>query len=673
MFRASSLVTCVSLAATLTVLGAAPALAQTAPAGNERVRVATAPNVPQPPAEAKPAPPRPPAEYTPPPPPEEMAPPPPPADKSVTTPPTTGESATTPPPPETATAPPVVELDPLVAQVRQALGSVKLRGVAQADRAAVVAFYAERTSTAWVTAEGYSARAREAMAEIAKADDWGLKAAAFELPPADLGDRSPAALADAEIKLSLAVLEYARHARGGRLEPSRVSRNFDQKPPLRDPKQVLQEVAATDAPAGYLRDLHPKHPQFRLLHQALLKVRADAGADHGPEKVQKLVRIPDGPVLKLGMRHPHVRLLRQRLRLPLPEGADDLYDSGVQEAVAAFQKTKRIRSNGQLNGRTRGALNDVETNRPAFGSEEQRLIVNMERWRWMPEDMGDFHVWDNIPEFQTRVLKSGRQVHQAKIIVGRVETQTVIFTANMRYVIFGPEWGVPDSIKVNELLPYLRPSLDSGFFGGFGGTDTRILEKHNLRVNLNGRPVDPSQIDWSTVDIRKYSFIQPSGPGNVLGAVKFRFPNRHDIYMHDTPQRELFEKTVRTFSHGCIRVHNPGRLAEVLLEEDKGWSSSRVKDMMAKGGNVDVTLTKQIPVHITYFTMVAGEDGQVRSFGDVYGHDKRVSAALSGRPMPLEPPPVATSSAPKQERKEREARQPRSFAADDVFSGLFGN
>jgi murein L,D-transpeptidase YcbB/YkuD len=159
----------------------------------------------------------------------------------------------------------------------------------------------------------------------------------------------------------------------------------------------------------------------------------------------------------------------------------------------------------------------------------------------------------------------------------------------------------------------------------------------------------------------------------VLGAVKFRFPNRHDIYMHDTPQRELFEKTVRTFSHGCIRVHNPGRLAEVLLEEDKGWSSSRVKDMMAKGGNVDVTLTKQIPVHITYFTMVAGEDGQVRSFGDVYGHDKRVSAALSGRPMPLEPPPVATSSAPKQERKEREARQPRSFAADDVFSGLFGN
>jgi murein L,D-transpeptidase YcbB/YkuD len=675
MFKASSLVACASLAATLAILGAAPVPAQTAPGGDTRLpRVATAPNIaqPPPPAETKPAPLPPPAEVAPPPPAEAA----PPAQPEAAQPPLPAreESATTPPAPDAAIAPPVVEIDPLLAQVREVLASKKLRGVVQADRAAAVAFYGERTATVWVTAEGYAVRAHDAMAEIAKAGDWGLSAAAFELPPADLADRSPAALADAEIKLSLAVLEYARHARGGRLDPSRVSRNFDQKPPLRDPRQVLQEVAATDAPAGYLRDLHPKHPQFGLLRQALLKVRAGAAAESGSGKPEKLVRIPDGPTLKLGMQHAHVRLLRQRLRLPLPDGAEDAYDLGVQEAVAAFQKTKGIRSNGQLNPRTRGALNNVETQRPVFGSEEQRLIVNMERWRWMPEDMGEFHVWDNIPEYQTRVLKRGQWVHQAKIIVGRAETQTVIFSANMRYVIFGPEWGVPDSIKINEILPYLRPSMDSGGFFGFGSgaTDTRILEKHNLRVSQNGKPVDASQIDWSSVDIKKYNFIQPSGPGNVLGAVKFRFPNRHDIYMHDTPQRELFDKAVRTFSHGCIRVHNPGRFAEVLLEEDRGWSAARVKDMMAKGGNVEVSLTKQIPVHITYFTMVAGEDGQVRSFGDVYGHDKRVSAALSGRPMPLEPPPMS-SATPKQERKEKEARRPRSYASDDVFSGLFGN
>jgi murein L,D-transpeptidase YcbB/YkuD len=571
--------------------------------------------------------------------------------------------------------PPVVELDPLVAQVRQLLGATKLRGVAPADRAAAVAFYAERTAAIWVTADGYTARARDAMAEIAKADDWGLSAKAFELPAADLADRSPAALADAEIKLSLAVLKYARHARGGRLEPSQVSRNFDQKPPLRDPKLVLQDVAATETPGSYLRDLHPKHPQFGLLRQALLKARA--GNAQPETKAETVVQLPDGPVLKLGMEHPDVALLRRRLNLISPAGAENLYDLGVQEAVAEYQRKNGFRPDGMVGARTRAALNGVGLQRPAaFGSEETRLVINMERWRWMPEDLGEFHVWDNIPEYQTRVLKRGQVVHQGKIIVGKPETQTVIFSANMRYVIFGPEWGVPDSIKRKEILPYLRPSFETGGFfgfGGFGSTDTRILEKHNLRVTLNGRPVDASQIDWSTVDIRKYSFIQPAGPGNVLGAVKFRFPNKHDIYMHDTPQRELFEKTVRTFSHGCMRVHNPGRLAEVLLEEDKGWSAARVRELMARGAegsSYEATLSKQVPVHVTYFTMVAGEDGEIRSFGDIYGHDKRFAAALSGRPLPLEPPAVG-SPPPKQDRKE--VRRQRPYAANDVFSGLFGN
>jgi murein L,D-transpeptidase YcbB/YkuD len=571
--------------------------------------------------------------------------------------------------------PPVVELDPLVAQVRQLLGATKLRGVAPADRAAAVAFYAERTAAIWVTADGFTARARDAMAQIAKADDWGLSAKAFELPAADLADRSPAALADAEIKLSLAVLKYARHARGGRLEPSQVSRNFDQKPPLRDPKLVLQDVAATETPGSYLRDLHPKHPQFGLLRQALLKARA--GNAQPETKAETVVQLPDGPVLKLGMEHPDVALLRRRLNLISPAGAENLYDLGVQEAVAEYQRKNGFRPDGMVGARTRAALNGVGLQRPAaFGSEETRLVINMERWRWMPEDLGEFHVWDNIPEYQTRVLKRGQVVHQAKIIVGKPETQTAVFSANMRYVIFGPEWGVPDSIKRKEILPYLRPSFETGGFfgfGGFGSTDTRILEKHNLRVTLNGRPVDASQIDWSTVDIRKYSFIQPAGPGNVLGAVKFRFPNKHDIYMHDTPQRELFEKTVRTFSHGCMRVHNPGRLAEVLLEEDKGWSAARVRELMARGAegsSYEATLSKQVPVHVTYFTMVAGEDGEIRSFGDIYGHDKRFAAALSGRPLPLEPPAVG-SPPPKQDRKE--VRRQRPYAANDVFSGLFGN
>jgi L,D-transpeptidase YcbB len=665
------LAACISFAAAMTVAAPEPVGAQTASAdrGKARLRVATAPSpapVSERASEAAPS--------------ETMAPVPadPPAG-AVRAAPTEAPSTA---PAETA-APRIVEVDPLVAQVRQRLATARLGDSTAAERAALKAFYADRGTLVWVTADGFTSRARHAMAEIAKADDWGLSARAFELPTLPSGDRSPATLADAEIKLSVAVLEYARHARGGRLEPSQISRNFDQKVSLRDPKVVLETVAGLETPGSYLRALHPQHPQFALLRQALLKTRAGVG--QAQAKADTVVQIPDGPTLKLGMAHPDVSLVRERLKLAAPPGAEDFYDEQVQAAVADFQRKTGARPDGVLGSRTRAALNGTEKSAPAFGTDEQRLIVNMERWRWMPEDMGEFHVWDNIPEYTGRVSKNGQTIHQFKIIVGKPETQTAIFSANMRYVIFGPEWGVPDSIKVKEILPYLRPTYETGggFFGFGGGvvTDTRILEKHNLRVSLNGRPVDASQVDWSTVDIRKYAFIQPTGDGNVLGAVKFRFPNKHDIYMHDTPQRELFEKTVRTFSHGCVRVQNPGRFAEVLLEEDKGWPASRVRDMMAKGGNVEVTLQKQIPVHIGYFTTVASDDGQVRSLPDVYGHDRRVASALAGRPLPLEPvqsldPAGSQSFDPAEPRQEaRQIRRGKRYdpGQEDFFSALFGN
>jgi murein L,D-transpeptidase YcbB/YkuD len=652
MLRKMSLAAGVCLAATLALVASGPAGAQSAPGGGDKgSHVATAPgsaSVSTPAAQT-----------------EDMAP--------VET---MAPAAAEPPAEPQPLAPPaqVVEIDPIIAQVRQALAAVsRLRDATPAERAALTAFYAERSAPVWVTSGGFTERAQHAMAEIAKADAWGLSVKDYTLPALAAGETAPAALADAEIKLSLAVLEYARHARGGRLDPARISRNFDQKPSLRDPKVVLETVAGIETPGGYLRALHPKHPQFELLRQALLKART--GADQPKVETEAVVRLPEGPVLKPGMDHPDVALLRKRLKVAAVAGAEELFDSELQQAVAAFQRKSGMRPDGIVGARTRTALNG--TDRPAaFGSDEQRLVINMERWRWMPEDMGEFHVWDNIPEYQARVVRKGQTIHQFKIIVGRVETQTAIFSANMRYVIFGPEWGVPDSIKIKEILPFLRPTYEPSFFG-FGNTvtDTRILEKHNLRVSLNGRPVDASQIDWSQVDVRKYSFIQPSGDGNVLGAVKFRFPNKHDIYMHDTPQRELFEKTVRTFSHGCVRVQNPGRFAEVLLEEDKGWSAARVREMMAQGGNVEVTLTKQIPVHIAYFTTVASEDGQVRSFPDIYGHDKRVAAALTGRPMPLEPPPSTSDYAPAKQEVKEVRRQQRRFdpGKTDPFSALFGN
>ncbi|MEZ0301867.1 MAG: murein L,D-transpeptidase [Hyphomicrobiaceae bacterium] len=578
------------------------------------------------------------------------------------------------PTPAVAEPPPPPPVDPLLAEIRRQLAEPPRGNVERADRTALTTYYAASEAPfLWVAKDGFTPRARHAMAEIAKADDWGLTASAFELPQLPQGEASAAVLAAAEIKLGLAVLKYARHARGGRLDPAALSKHLDMKPTLREPKAVLDAVAATDTPGDYLRALHPRHQQFQRLRQALLKARGGGSAARPSEPASAdptAVRLPDGPQLKLGSEHPHVALLRQRLGVPASRGAEKIFDLELQDALKTFQGRNNIQASGLLTPRTRAALNggvpnDKPQAKPVLaGSEAQRLIANMERWRWMPEELGETHIWDNIPEFIARVYKKGQVIHTAKIIVGKPNTPTAVFSSPMKFLVFHPEWGVPDSIKLKEIAPYL--SGGGGFF--FFGNDTSILTRQRMRVVYNGRPVDPSSVNWGSVDVRRFSFIQSPGPHNVLGVVKFMFPNKHDIYMHDTPQRELFEQQVRLFSHGCIRVHNPGRLAELLLAEDKGWPAEQVRGLLAQGNNNEVQLQRQIPVHVSYFTAVAGEDGHVNYFSDVYGHDNRVLAALGGRPLPAD-------LGPGDEYREASRQPQRKYkqTSNDFFSGLFGN
>jgi len=187
-----------------------------------------------------------------------------------------------------------------------------------------------------------------------------------------------------------------------------------------------------------------------------------------------------------------------------------------------------------------------------------------------------------------------------------------------------------------------------------------------MRVVYNGRTVNPSSVDWGQVDIRRFTFIQSAGPHNVLGVLKFLFPNKHDIYMHDTPQRELLDRPTRLFSHGCMRVQDPARLAELLLGEDKGWSAEQVRGLLAQGSTNEVQLAREIPVHVSYFTAVAGEGGQVSYHSDVYGYDSRMAAALGGKPLPPE-------AMPSDDAPFREAARRRPQKQSDFFSGLFGN
>ena len=477
--------------------------------------------------------------------------------------------------------------DPIIAAIRLKLTEPSLRNSAQSeDLAALQAFYADRPGPpVWMKGMGVTARAQAVINEIRDADAWGLSADAFDVPSGGKLPVSEEVQAADEIKLDLAILKYARFARGGRLVPSRISDLLDQTPNVLDPKSVLTEISSSPSPDAYLRSLHPRQEQFQRLHQALLKARATS----------------------------------------------------------------------TMRGATSGNERDI-----------QRLIINMERWRWMPRELGAYYVWNNIPEFVARVVKNGKTIYVEKTIVGQLNYPTPIFSSEMRSIVFHPEWVVPETIIRDDLQPSLRQS------GPLGGANTAVLDEHNLKVSYKGRPVDASSVDWVKANIWKYTFTQAPGPDNVLGVLKFNFPNKHAIYMHDTTQPDLFAKSVRTLSHGCIRVRQPDRLAALLLAEDKGWSPRQVKSLLAKDTSTLVPLNRPLPVDLAYFTAVIDENGKLQTFADVYGLDSKIGAALFGKGTKLKATTVeADAQVGPPPSSWRAAEGTGGFA--DSISGLFGN
>jgi murein L,D-transpeptidase YcbB/YkuD len=272
-----------------------------------------------------------------------------------------------------------------------------------------------------------------------------------------------------------------------------------------------------------------------------------------------------------------------------------------------------------------------------------RIVVNMERWRWLPTDLGDFHVWNNVPEFVTRVVRKGEVVHADRIVAGQPEWATPAFSADMKMIVFNPSWGVPDGIRRKELWPRLREaSQGGGLLDLFTGpkSSKALLEQLKLQVTHQGKPVDPDRVDWGNVNIGAYEFRQPPGPTNPLGRLKFMFPNKHDVYMHDTTstERDLFAKPYRGLSHGCMRVADPLKFAVILLAQDKGWSEQQVRGMLNGATTSEVKLTTRIPVHMTYFTVMVDSQGSLQTFPDLYGLDTRMGAMLFGGKVPLVTP-----------------------------------
>lgn len=459
----------------------------------------------------------------------------------------------------TATAPAEPTHGALVTRRATEIGG---RTADREDVAALQAYYASNPDKPlWTESGKISGRGLAAIAEIGRADDWGLSRAAFQLPTS-AATNDPVAALDAEARITLAVLKYARHARGGRMDPTRLGEAIDRTANLLAPAKVLEGIASAAAPGDYLRKLHPQHPQFQKLRQLYLALRT-AKAEPQPSPVAEEPAPPE-------------------------------------------------------NGRRRKAAKAKAKAAPVILTAE-RVLINMEQWHWMPDDLGAMHVMVNIPEFELKVIKNSAVIHTERVVTGKVANPTPIFSKDMQTVVFQPGWGVPSGIKVKELLP-----------GLLSGRDT--ISGRGLVVRRNGRDVSPSSINWQTTDIRKVDIVQPPGPRNALGVVKFLFPNKHDVYMHDTPSKHLFSADMRAFSHGCVRVRNPVKLAEILFAETAGWSPSRVAGLVRSGKPENqVPVAGPIGVHMTYFTVVVDDAGKPQTFRDIYGHEPKIALGLEGR------------------------------------------
>lgn len=528
-----------------------------------------------------------------------------------------------------------------------------LAGTDAEDRQTLIQFYTSRMgSTLWVDKHGYNDAAKNLIATLNDADSWGLNSADFKFPELKAGadgELSQDDLTVAETRLSLSAMQYARNARGGRISDpsSQLGTYLDRKPVLLDRRTVIDSLATVADKGAYLTALHPKHPQFVRLREKLLALRANA-------KEAEAVKLPEGPKLMPGNSHAQVAILRKRLKVASPATKEDgtpaddtYYDKALADAVTAFKKSKGINPAGPAVTasvrRSLNASNDVN---------EAKLLANMEAWRWMPEELGDYYILVNIPEFKFRVVSNDEVIHEERIVSGRPTTQSPIFSENMRTVVLQPRWNVPDSIKIKELLPSLRSGGDP-------------LRRQGLVMERNGRRVDPYNVDWSRNDIRNFHVYQPPSGGNALGVVKFLFPNKHAVYLHDTPSKSLFNESTRAFSHGCIRVRNPVRLAEVLLGNDKGWDPAMVQNLIAKGPEEnEVSLDRPFPVHVTYFTAWVADDGEIQTFGDVYGHEKRINLALQGKWKQI---------VKADEKKVSPEDIPDGGSWDGGFGGLFGS
>jgi murein L,D-transpeptidase YcbB/YkuD len=498
------------------------------------------------------------------------------------------------------------------------------------QRDAIINFYRLNTfAPLWITSEGLNAKAKRVLELLSRAEEEGLNPSDY-LPPT-LGSFQDSAstirgdvthLARLDIAITAMALRYAEHLYSGRIIPKRLSGYYDLEPDKLDLGHTLYELWYRGFPNLYLSSLAPPHPAYAAMKAALAQLRKEG---HSSEPAA----IAAGKQVKTGERDARVVSVRSRMveagllseenalawMLGHPSDEPDLkayeevLDNALSKALKAFQAKNKIKQTGWINKATVEALNA----KPAQNNA-QKLVMNMERVRWLPRNVGQRYILVNQAAFELRLMEQNKIAWSTKVIVGKPETQTFVFSDEMETVVINPYWGVPQSIIRYEMMPYL--ARDRGY-----------LDREGFEVvNARGKVVSSRSVNWWAYGSKiPFGVRQPPGDDNALGRIKFLFPNAHDIYMHDTPTKKLFAEDVRAFSHGCVRVENPRELAERVL----GWERKRIDDLIATGQNQDIDLAKHIPVHLNYFTAWPDASGKITYYPDIYNRDTRLDKAIN--------------------------------------------
>jgi murein L,D-transpeptidase YcbB/YkuD len=490
----------------------------------------------------------------------------------------------------------------------------------------LIDFYLHRNiQPVWVTKDGLNHNATVFIKTIIDADHEGLDSSTYHrddiltlLANIELNSvldaYEPAKYAKLDLLLTDAFFSFGFHLSEGMVEPNATAFDWHIEKPKKNLLKILQTSLRSEKLEGLVDILQPHHTGYLKLKSALLKYKNinDSGGWH---------EVPAGPKLRKGDIGKRIAVLRSRLIISgdLTDSKNDnkeYFDEALENSVKKFQARNGLKIDGVVGSSTLSVLNISVKDRM------EQIKFNMERWRWLPQDLGKRYLMVNTANFELDIIENGQSVTSSRAIVGKKKRPTPALSRKITYMELNPYWNIPHNIALNDILPCIKK-------------DPNYLKDKNIRVFENWEDgageINPESIDWDTVTKENfvYKLRQDPANSNALGRVKFIFPNEFSIYLHDTPARELFNKTKRTFSSGCIRIEKPMELAAYLLTDNSKWTFEKLTDALNSKKNRTILLSDPMNIHILYWTAWVDKDGTVNFRDDIYGRDRQLNIALN--------------------------------------------